>query len=76
MGRGGGPLRVAEVGLARHAHAPVAPRPARRPLDGVVAVVDLVPEGVPLALGAVLAAHVLDDAGVAAPRPVAADAGM
>ena len=50
--RGGGPLRVAEVGLAGHADAPVAPRLARRPLDRVVAVVDLVAEGIPLALEA------------------------
>ena len=61
MGGRGEHLRRADVRAAEHAHPPVCMWQGRRPLDRVVPVVRLVPEGVPLALGGVATADILND---------------
>ena len=69
---GGEQLVETHVGGAEEAHLAVAPGLAGRPLDGLEAVALLaVVEGLPLALGAAGAAHVLDHHHVAALREVA-----
>src|SRR5579863_7206256 len=58
-------LRGADVGAAGHADFAIRIRKRSGPFDGVVAVGDLVPEGVELAVGGVTAADVLHDHDVA-----------
>ncbi len=60
MADGGEHQRSADVRSAEHANFAVRMRQRRGPLHRVVAVVHLVLEGVPLALGGVAAAHILD----------------
>ncbi len=59
-----GPLRHAGVGRPVHADLAVRPRLRGRPLDRVVAVVDIRVDGVEVAFRAVAAAAALDDHGV------------
>ena len=68
MGRvadGGEHLRGSDVGTAEHADFAVGVGERGGPFDGVVAVVGLVLEGIPLALRGVAAADILDDDEVA-----------
>jgi hypothetical protein len=53
-------LRGAHVRPAEHAHSSVGIRKSGGPLDGVISVIGLVLERVPLTLGGVAATHVLD----------------
>ena len=66
----GGPLNPATVGAAHHADPAVGPRLSGGPLDAVVAVVVLVEEGKPLAVGVVPAADVHQDADESAFRQI------
>ena len=66
MGDGGEILRRAHVGAAEHADFAVRIGQCRGPLDGVVAVVSFIFEGIPFAFGGVSAADVLSDDDVAA----------
>ena len=78
MGRvadGGEHLRGSDVGSAEHADFAVGVGKRGGPLDGVVAVVGLVLEGIPLALGGVAAADVLHDDEVSAGGGGAAEFG-
>ena len=68
MADGGEHLRGSDIGAAEHADFAVGVGEGGGPLDGVVAVVGFVLEGVPLALGGVAAAHVLHHDHEAAPR--------
>ena len=68
-------LRSSHVGPAEHADFAVGIRQGGGPFDGVVAVVGLVFEGIPLALGGVAAAHILHDDQVAARGSCAAKVG-
>ena len=68
-------LRGSNVGPAEHADFAVRIRQRGSPFDGVVAVVGLVFEGIPLALGGVAAAHILHDDEVATRRGGAAKVG-
>ena len=52
-------LRGADIGTAQHADLAVRMRQCGGPLHRVVAIIDLVLEGVPLAVGGVAAAHIL-----------------
>src|SRR4029077_14374867 len=62
---GGEHLRRADVGPANHADFAVGIRQGGDPLDGVVPVLDFVPEGIPLAFGGVATANVLHTDNVA-----------
>ena len=66
MSDGGQHLRGADVGAATHADLAVGIGQRGRPLHRVVAVIRFVLEGVPLAVGGVAAADVLNDDDVAA----------
>ena len=59
------PLRGPDIGEAVHADLAVGTGQLGRPLDGVVAVLGFVAEGIERALGGVLAAYVLDHDDVA-----------
>ena len=65
LNRGGQELRRAWIGEAVHTYLAVRLRKAGGPLDGVVAVVGFVDEGIEEAVRLVLAAHVLRDDDVA-----------
>src|SRR5205807_5642809 len=58
--RGRLPLGSTDVGVAIHPHLPERPGLGGGPLDGVVAIVAVVPEGVELALGCITSTRVLD----------------
>ena len=75
MTDGGEHLRGTDIGSAEHADFAVGMGQRGRPLDGVVAVVDFVLEGVPLAFGGVAAAHILDDDEVTTRRGGEAEGG-
>jgi len=68
MSRGGEHLRGTDVGTAEHANLAVGIRKGGDPLDGVVAVFGFVDEGIPVSLGGIAAANILDDHDVAARR--------
>ena len=61
------PLGSAHVGAAVHPHLARGPGLGGGPLDGVVAIVEVVPEGVELAPGGVASPGVLDDHHIALP---------
>src|SRR5689334_12419092 len=61
-------LCCANIGAAKHSNSTVGVWQGCGPLDGVVAVVGFVFEGVPLAFGGIASAHVLNDDDVSARR--------
>src|ERR1700679_2220100 len=75
-GDGGEHLRGADVAAAEHTDFSVGVGKRGGPLDGVVAVVGLVDEGVELSFGAVTAARVFHDDDEAALGAANADAGF
>ena len=75
MGDGREHLRRAHVGPGKHAHLAVGVGQRGDPLHGVVAVVGLVFEGIPLTLGGVAAAHILHNHQVATRGSLAGEVG-
>ena len=66
----GAPLHVSQVGASLHADFAVGPGLLGGPFDGVVAVLDVVAERLPLALRLMASASVLEDVGITAPGEV------
>lgn len=65
MGDGGKHLRRAHVGAAEHPHFAVRKGLSRDPFNRVVTILGFVDEGIPLAVGSVAAAHVLQENDIA-----------
>ncbi len=73
MGDGCQHLRSADVRSAEHSYSSIGVGQSSRPLDGVVAIVGFVFEGIPLAVGGVAATDVLHDDHISTGRALQAE---